>query len=294
MTREDLLNKTAHELVSKGYESYSCAGTHSCFDIAAKKGQTMLVKVLENIDALTEEQAQAIKSTASMLKGESFLVGERARDIKLEDGVIYERYSVPAGNVATFKMVIENEYPIFKKIHKGVAKIDGKMMEKAREKAKLSIADLAKKTNISRETLYRYEKNEICASRENVEAIEKIVHEKIATKFDPFEASSHSTPRTFKFIGIDAIHVKNPFDLFAADKERKNKFIAETKHDVRTLTKRAGMLDKLGEMFDSRYFIFSRKEKKDNIAGIPVVKQEEIGELKNVKQLIKLVEERAN
>ncbi|MEW6329571.1 MAG: transcriptional regulator, partial [Candidatus Micrarchaeota archaeon] len=73
--REHIIQKVSEELADEGFAQLRCVGVHSCFDIAARRDFLLLVKILENIDALGREEARDLRNIAAMLLGSSFLVG---------------------------------------------------------------------------------------------------------------------------------------------------------------------------------------------------------------------------
>ncbi|MEA2070706.1 MAG: hypothetical protein U9O98_05385 [Asgard group archaeon] len=55
-------------------------GCGGCFDLIAKRRAILiLVKLLENIDSLREEQAYELRKLASMLAGYPLIIGQRIR-----------------------------------------------------------------------------------------------------------------------------------------------------------------------------------------------------------------------
>jgi putative transcriptional regulator len=73
--REQLVQEVADVLINCNYLSVYCTRMHSCFDILAKRErEALLVKVLENIDAFTKQQAEDMRKIAGM-RGIRFLRG---------------------------------------------------------------------------------------------------------------------------------------------------------------------------------------------------------------------------
>ncbi|MEX2725436.1 MAG: hypothetical protein Q6367_016210, partial [Candidatus Freyarchaeota archaeon] len=145
--RERVIQEVAEVLLNCNYLSVFCTSMHSCFDILAKRERALLVKVLENIDAFTRQQAEDMRKIAGMLGGEEFLVGERSNEYKLVDGVLYERHKVPAGTVETFRGIVEGEeLPKMRKRRELLVDIDGEKMVRRRGELKLSLEELARKS----------------------------------------------------------------------------------------------------------------------------------------------------
>ena len=91
MAKDQVAKKLRSELTDTGYATTSSLDTRSCFDLAAKRGDTsFLVKILENINALSPDAANEIQTAARFLGAHEFLVGERAAHEKLQYGVVYD------------------------------------------------------------------------------------------------------------------------------------------------------------------------------------------------------------
>jgi putative transcriptional regulator len=290
--REQIIREVAEVLLNCNYMSVLCTGMHSCFDILAKREEALLVKVLENIDAFTRQQAEDMRKIAGMVAGEGFLVGERSNEYELQDGVLYERYKIPAGTVRTFRGIVEEELPKVRKRKELLVDIDGEKMVKRRGEMKLSLDELARKSGISKETLYRYEHGRIYASEENARRIEEILGVELRKFINPFGRRQKfvSEETLISVLGFESVRTKTaPFDIVG--KERKLLFAGEEK-DRRTMRKRAEVYANVMEVFGSGSCFILNKYKKDSIAGIPVVRRDEIKEIKKARELMKLIEER--
>lgn len=290
--REQLLREVAEILVSCNYLSIFCTRMHSCFDILAKREEALLVKVLENIDAFTRQQAEDMRKIAGMLVGVSFLVGERSNEYRLQDGVLYERHRVPAGTVRTFKGIVEGELPTARKRREMLVDIDSEKMVRRRGEMKLSLEELARKSGISKETLYRYEHGRMYASEENARRIEEVLGVELRRGIDPFGEKQKfvSEETLISMLGFESVKTKTaPFDIVG--RERKLLFAGE-EADRRTMRKRAEVYADVMEVFGSGSCFILNRYKKDSIAGIPVVRRDEISEIKGARELMKLIEER--
>lgn len=292
--RDNLIRETCSRLLREGYAAFYCAGTRGCFDIVARReGELLLLKVLENIDALTEQQALDLRKIALMFGAKYFILGEATKEERMRDGALYERHGVPALSLKTFgEIIAEAVYPEIRKFKTFSVAIDGKKLAIARQELGLSLSELAEKAGISRETLYRYEHGRTGASEENAERLEKVLDVDVRKPIDPFEGKAlRVDERTvFSLMGFESVKAKSaPFE-FAA-KER-SKVIAGEEMDIRTMRKRAGIYGKISEIFDSSACFLLRESARDVIEGIPVVRKGEMKEMKKPRDLLKLIEER--
>jgi putative transcriptional regulator len=292
--REQLVQEVAEVLLNCNYLSVYCTKIHSCFDMLAKRErEALLVKVLENVDAFTKQQAEDMKKIAGMLSGNGFLVGERSNEYKLRDGVLYERHKVSAGTLKTFKGIVGGEeLPRMRKFRELLVDIDERKMASRREELKLSLEELARKSGISKDTLYRYEHGKTYASEENARKIEEVLGMELRKFIDPFKGRQKfvSEDTLLSILGFESVKTETaPFDILG--RERKLLFAGE-EADRRTMAKRAGIYLNIMDAFGSSSCFILNRYSKDSIAGIPVVRREEIREIRKARELMKLIEER--
>src|SRR5205807_10354554 len=98
MKRDRVLDATRKGLAKTGFFLSRPHGERGlCFDLVARRDDTLLiVKVFQNVDALSKETAQELKAIARTLEGSRLVVGERSGTGGLEDGVSYDRVGVPS------------------------------------------------------------------------------------------------------------------------------------------------------------------------------------------------------
>ncbi len=112
--RQDMLaDQAANVLHTAGFvTSKRCDVRSRCFDITARRGSILLfLKMLSNIDGLSEETAFELKKLAECFYASPLLVGEKARNHELQEGAVYVRYGVPAVNVDTLSDFFIDELP---------------------------------------------------------------------------------------------------------------------------------------------------------------------------------------
>jgi predicted transcriptional regulator len=284
--REEISRHLGMALSQSGYEYFFCSGSHSCFDVAARREKLFLVKVLENIDSHSEGHAQSLRSVASLLHGQDFVLGERSRVAELDDDVIYERHGTPASNLPTFRRILENEMPSARKQKRLVFSIDGERLRMRREEAEMSLSKLAEESGISRATLFRYEKSMTSATGEHAERLVALFGKEILA---PVQAGTRHA-RSFRFFGMKAARASGPFNVLATESEER--IMVGEEQDMRTLEKRSALFAPLSGILSSYPCFLLRKAGKRDIGGVPVITQEEIEEAEKPLEIIKLVKER--
>src|SRR3989338_7190590 len=105
----NLINRVERVLEENNYDYSEYSG---CFDIVARRKETMLLKVLDNIDSFQEHQSLNLKVLSSQLEANTFLIGDHTRRENLMDNVIYDRFGIFSMTVRTFGNIIDNEMPL--------------------------------------------------------------------------------------------------------------------------------------------------------------------------------------
>ncbi|MFW9921766.1 MAG: transcriptional regulator [Candidatus Thorarchaeota archaeon] len=166
-------------------------GCGGCFDLVAKKNALLLlVKILENIDSLREEQAFELRKLSQMLIGMPLIVGQKIRnDVDIEDGVVYSRYEIPAISYETLKNLLLKNLPPLIYAHRGGFKVkfDGALLKEKRLEKNFSLGDLASEIGISKRAIYEYERGAVDVSLETALLIEELLDEPLTIAISLFE-----------------------------------------------------------------------------------------------------------
>ena len=316
LNRNMIIQEITNLLNTEGFET-SNIYDQGCFDIVArKKLLILLLKTFINIDSIKESNASEMKQLSSILLAAPLIVGERSRNGILEEGVIYERYDIPAVGINTLKnMILFNEYPEILADRGGYfVKIDGNVLKEYREEYSLSLKDLADLAHVSRATMYKYENGIVRANTETAMLLEEILNTKITLDIDIFKTNPEQEKITFDKIGNEYDKTedlakigfgvvstnKSPFDAAAKiENIKKNDqqppLIAnlEKNRTNKTLKRMAISLKDLSLITSSEsVFIINNNKIKDSIEDIPVIKSWELKEFNNPSEFLKLIKER--
>lgn len=289
-TRENLITL----LEKRGFSCFVSLEKRSCFDIAARKGQLLLlIKIMPNIDSLHEDQAEELRSLAYSLNGKALVVGQKSKSYELMDGVIYERYKIKTLNAKTLEMSLGEEKPT-KKCYKGrlIAELDQHALEKKLEE--VNIAELAKKMNLSRRAIYQYRDGagiefEKAKKLEELLDIELIKPQKVFS--DPVPPAPQALIdylKKLQELGFQVTPVHRGFDALAS--ERESLVIDET--DEKHAKQKTLFMKDLGTFFKSHPVFVIEKAKKKNLKGIPVISKKEIKETKSAGEIIDKTKDR--
>lgn len=127
--------------------------------IAKKQNRTLLIKAIDDVDLVSENEAKELKSLSLMFKAKGIIVGERSHKGKLEDMVIYERFNIPTITPESLECLVHNG-SIYIYAGRGgyYVRIDGKKLKEKRESRRLSLGNVAQLLGLTRKTVYEYER----------------------------------------------------------------------------------------------------------------------------------------
>lgn len=296
--KQDLLKNVQNLLVKSGFQ-YSTY--HGCFDVAAKRENLLLIKVLLNIDSFQEAQAENLKSLASVLDGNPLIVGEQTRASALEDGVVYHRFSTPCVNFDTFKnMITKNTMPVVYSERGGFfIEIDADAMKKLREK-KYTQEELAEIAGVTKKNIYEHEANDMKAVHDVAQKIQSILGEKISKPFQflKFDSTSKTPSKDIqkdvfdkmKNVGFNVSYIEqSPLNLVAKEKVL---LLSDVERNKRKMKKDAPFLKNLSKLVSSPAVLITDKSNVEQIEGVPVVTREELKDAKKTKDIMKIVKEK--
>jgi putative transcriptional regulator len=141
--------------------SKECISRPSCFDFVARKEKTLVfIKVQQDIGSFTLFDSRELADITDHFSAARLIVGEEARERRLEDDTVYTRYGITAINSKSFESFVLNKVPPLVQASPGGyhVQIDGEALRKRRQELGLSIGDVAEMTGLSRRTVYGYER----------------------------------------------------------------------------------------------------------------------------------------
>lgn len=306
LTRSNLLQKIETLLKNEGYKTSDIYDQGS-FDIVARKNLLiLLLKTFLNIDSINENNAREMKQLANIFLASPIIIGEKSRNGRLEDGVIYERYDIPTISFETLKnMIIYKEYPEILADRGGYfVKIDGNVIKQYRDENSLSLKDLADLAHVSRATMYKYENEIVRANTETAMILEEILNTKVTLDIDLLKQPQKDQieysddVNDLSKLGYGVISTsKSPFDAVAKMKvpSKDSPLMAnvEKNRTEKTLKRMAIPLKDLSVVTTSEpVFIINNEKIKESIGTIPVIKSWELKEFENSKELLKMIRER--
>ncbi|MFQ9109989.1 MAG: transcriptional regulator [Methanobrevibacter smithii] len=308
LNRSKMLQEIDNLLTSEGYKTSNIYDQGS-FDLVARKNLLiLLLKTFLNIDSINEANAHEMKQLANIFLASPIIIGEKSRNGILEEGVIYERYDIPAISFETLKnMILYKEYPEILADRGGYfVKVDGNVIKQYREEYSLSLKDLADLAHVSRATMYKYENEIVRANTETAMILEEILNTKVTLDIDLLKPTISEDIEYSNVEGADDLSKlgygilstnKSPFDAVEKMKSSKDKSSlltnVEKNRSEKTLKRMAIPLKDLSMITSSEpVFIINNDKIKDSLGTIPVIKSWELKEFENPSELLKIIRER--
>ncbi len=219
-----LIDKVEHILEKNDYDYSEYSG---CFDIAARKREMLLLKVLDNIDSFQGEQSNNLKILSSHLEASPFLIGTHTRRENLVNNIIYERFGIFAMTTETLENIITNEMPMLYRNKGGLfAEINPEKLRNARTTAGFSQSQLARKLGISKKSIYEHESRKMRAEYEIIKKMEQLIGNvtdpvsmeasEAQVKSVPKEGFQKIVSRDMRRMGFETRFVsQSPFNIIA-------------------------------------------------------------------------------
>lgn len=307
MERERLIKTVEAILRGAGYRTARLEFRGSCFDLVASRTLTLLfIKVVVNIDTVTEEQVEDLKRLAKFFNASPIIVGLRSKNTELEEGVVYERFGVYALRPETlYDVLVENELPaIFAERGGLYVRINGELLRELREKHGYSVGELSKLIGVSRKTLLNYERGEQAVSLEVAILLEELFDEALAEPIDVLnariEAKLDLKPESplerevferLKGLGLGLVKVKKaPFNAVSKGGEFKILTGIDERKTTSTV-KRAEMVTEVGKIINSDGVFILERTKTEVVGDVPLIPKESLREIRDADDLINLIEE---
>jgi len=315
MNRVELKEKIRDILNSSGFyvsELHSMRLTG--FDIVARRDDTLLIiKVMTNIDSLSEDVANELKTLSSLLKACPLLIGEKNGLNTLEDDVIYFRFGIQAITLQTLRNNLLEGIPV--KVYAGpgglYVNIDEEKLREIREDKGISLGAFARYVNVSRRTVRMYEEG-MNSRVEVAQKIEKLLEQTITVPLDILRNPIINDKLSFQYrgelenvksfqkevfsllekVGYKIIPMeKCPFEALSKDSE---KILLTCVHKYNNkLIKKAEVVSSISKITEKHAVVFTDKDvAKKNVSGTPIIAKKELKKLCDPEEVFELIIER--
>ena len=288
-----LFEQVATVLERHGFDWCACRG---CFDIAARKRELTLLKVLDNVDSFQEVQAKNLITLSDKLDAAVSLVGTHTRYERLHDNIIYERFEVPTFTPATLEAILDEQLPSVYRDRGGLfAEINPEALRKARDKAGMTQQQLADAVGVTKKSIYEHEARPMRAQRAVVQHLEKLLGEKIVVPFEqvPFKNAEQSAPaslfeksvgRQLRRLGFETNFIgQSPFNIIA---EERVIIVSDAEQSPRRIERKATQLEQFSEVSREPLVVISETEPRTNLPVITTAELKNLG-VRDLRKLAK-------
>jgi len=315
MNRTEIFNSVRGILSNAGfYVSDMFTMRPVGFDLVARRDNSLLIiKVLTNIDAMSENVAKELRVLSTLLDGHPLLIGERSGTGFLENDVIYDRFGIQAITAETLGNHLLEGIPL--KIYAGpggfYVKLDKEKLIKLRQDQNVSLGSFARSVRVSRRTVRMYEEG-MNARAEVALRIEELLDSNVTLSMDILKnqyskkkeietiCGETETFREFqkeiftilKQVGYEIIPMERcPFEAVSRDK-KKILLTCVHKYDKKLL-KKAQIISSISKITEKQAVLLTDKEvNRTNIEGTPLIIRGELKKLRDPEELLELIMER--
>ena len=285
--KQTLLDKVSIFLLRKGFTIKNL--TRTCFDALARRSeQILLIKVLEDANAVTREYAAEMATVASYISASPLIIAEKAEK-KLDDNVIYARFNIYTLNFSTFVNCLNNKFPFIKSGKAGLtASIVGRKLKEKREETGYSLNALSKKIGVTSRMMQKYENENSEVTINKAMKIYDLFGHHVFNQINVFVQKGHPESRfesevSRKYVGLGfeaAETKKTPFDIIA--KKDHELIFTEVSDRVNP------QMESLSKLLDADNLVIFNKKKPKNI---PSMTKEEFMEFEKANELVKFLKE---
>jgi putative transcriptional regulator len=314
MERVELLGEVRDTLMKAGFyvsELYSMRPIG--FDLVARRDNSLLIiKVLTNIDAMSEDVANELSKLSILLKGCPLIVGQKSGTGILQDDAVYDRFGIQAITSETLKTHFLEGMSLEVYAAPGglYVNLDSDKIKKLRTEQNISIGSFARSLRVSRRTVQMYE-NGMNASIEVVLRIEDILganvtlpidllrHQKLkkrdhltSIETEGFRKFQREVFSILEKVGYKVIPLERcPFEAVSQDKQK----ILLTCVDEynKKLLKKAQAVCSISKVTEKHAVLITDKDvHKKSIEGTPLIVRRELKKLRGPEEILDLILER--
>lgn len=284
------------------------------FDVVARRGETLLIiKVLSNIDGLSEDVGHELHTLAYLLKATPLLIGEKNGMNTLEDDVVYYRFGIQTVTPTTLKNHILSETPIRAYAAPGglYVNLDQQKIRRLRQEKNISLGSFAYHVRVSRRTVRMYEDG-MSARIDIADRIESLFEQSVTMPIDllkPLREKTEQLPSYTKEqenmkefqkeifsllqdIGYRIIPMgRCPFE--AVSKEKEKLLLTCVQQYNKKMAEKAHVINNISKIIEQHAVMFTDKDvRKKNVEGTPIIIKKELKRLHDPEDVFALILER--
>ncbi len=313
--RTQLIEEVCSQLEAAGFDmSSTCDVRPSCFDLVARRGdQLVLIKILNNIDALTREDAEALQMVAQFFNATPLVIGTKTRRGTLEPEAVYKRYGVSTITPISLRRIITEDTLPKEYIQRGgrFVAIDGSKLKQIRIERNMTQQDLAECLQVSARAILAYERDEMDVSADVAERLEKVLETDLIIPIDILR--DRTQPKTleqtgrpevesdlekrvnefFERLGMSVLWTdRAPFHV-AAKEEGPPLMSGIGSLRSWALKKRVEIIKSVSKVTEANAVLIVEEGRAEEcVSDVPIIRQLELDEIEKPRELTKIIAER--
>lgn len=315
MDRTELLTNIREFLGDAGFSvSDPCTFRLPGFDLVARREETLLIlKVLSNIDGLSEDVAQELQAVSYLLKATPLLIGEKNGINTLEDDVVYFRFGIQTVTTATLRNHLLEKIPVRAYAAPGglYVNLDQEKIRRLRQEKNISLGGFAHHVHVSRRTVRMYEDG-MSARIDIASRIEEMFEQTVTTPIDllkpllmetkqlPLFKKDPGTTKELRSeiftllqdIGYRVIPMDRcPFE--ALSKEKEKILLTCVQEYNKKLAEKAHFISSISRITERHAVVFTDKDvEKKSLEGTPIIGKKELRKIRDPEDVFTLILER--
>ncbi len=294
MDKMGKLRKYSRLLQKYGFSETYAHNMRSCIDVVSRKrDRTVILKLVDNIDSVTRDEAATLKKLNNFFDAEVFVVFRTYKGGKAEKDMMFTRHGVDCIAENTLEDVLNRG--AVPRAHRFIGeryRVEPGELSRLRKLRSMSMSALSSQTSLSKDTIYRYEKGKSFATAASVRKLEKFFNTGITVNEGAQrQKQSYKYAKLNKSLDVDFMNIdSSPFYMLG---KKHSRYEVGSDSDDRTMRKVAAFYRELSETLDDNYsFFISNKDYRENIHGIPVVSMRELAKLREEHELLDIIESR--
>ncbi len=296
------------ELNNRGFvvSNQGLTGLVSFDMIARREDEIFIIKILHNIDTFRESNSMELVHFSGAIDAVAVVIGNKASNGPLEDGVVYFRHKVPILTVPTFLDYVDGLKPF---VYSGpggfYVSINGEKLHEKREMHGYSIGYVSGKVGISRRSISLYESGS-AATIDVFLKLERLFGTDITSDLDlSDELRKVSAARSqesmiddftreifsaLSSIGIGMLNFRRtPFDALLTE-EMRSIVLIDLVRDMIVKSSRIESMKNIADVIGNESIIVPRtKTDKERIHGCPVVSVDDLAKIEEPGDLLSLI-----
>lgn len=252
--------------------------------IARKKDKRVAIKIVQNVDAITSQEANELNDIALFMQHIPVIVGKTSKNGLLKSNVSYSRFDIPCIPASGLLDFIDSNVEFLASKAVGIkVMLDSSRLRSLRKLNSLTLKKLAERSGVSPSTIYKHEKQDSYASLQVANALEQALAANLKIPAYKYEQQKPKTGWLVK--GVRAIVLSNaPFSMLG---KGKNYYFVAIANDERSTRKKALFFNQINEQLEGHPFFIGKKQ--GRIEGIKVVAPDALKEVESEEELIEKV-----